>query len=1051
MPPTPAATAPEAERRQLTVMFCDLQGSTALSQQLDPEVLREVIRSYQEVCAGAVGRFEGHIAKYLGDGLLIYFGYPQAHEDDPQRAARAGLAILEDMLGLNTQADKDLELAVRIGVHTGLVVAGEMGGGDTVEALAIVGETPNIAARLQEAAEPNTLVISDITAYLIQGFFLCEAMGFHDLKGISQPMELFRVVEESGAQTRFDVAAATQLTPLVGREQEVGLLMDRWEQVEEGLGQVVLVSGEAGIGKSRLLQAINDRLAGRPHYRQEYRCSPYHQNSVLHPVIDFLQRWLGFRREDSPEERLAKLERGLADYSVQTTEAVTLLAGILSVPLDDQYPPLNLSPQGQRQKTMELLVQLVMQAASKQPVLAVFEDLHLADPTTLEFLSLLVEQAPTARVLAMFTFRPEFTPPWGSRSHLTQITLNRLPRRLATDMMAPLTGGKELPDEVVSQIAAKSDGVPLFVEELTRMVIESGLLREVDGRYELSGPLPALAIPSTLQDSLTARLDRLSSVRESVQLAAVLGREFSYELIRAVSQVDDVVLAQHLEQLVSSEFLYQRGVLPESSYIFKQALIQDAAYNSLLISRRQQYHQQVAQVLEERFPEIVETQPELVAHHFTEAGFNQQAITYWQQAGQIAMHRSANVEAVNHLNKGLELLDILPDSPERAPQEVELQTMLGQSLLQIRGYSAPEVQQALSRARDLIGQIGESPQYLQVMSGLHDYYWIRGEYQSARTVSEQILEAAQISQDPDQIQIAHRRLGSIMLFMGDLRAAEEQLNHGIALYDLEQHRSLAMIYGQEPSCAHNIWLGFTKWLLGYPDQASKYIQEALRIAKELAHPFTQAFALGVSATFYCRSRAIQEATECLDTLLPLAEEQNFRMWLVHASLLRGISWAISGYGPEGIEAIIQGLDNAKSIGSEQSRANQLSFLAEAQGAAGQPVQGLSTLEQAFAHVEKSGERFGEADIYRVKGDLLLLSGDSHGEAEECYRLALDIAKQQSAKSWELRTAMSLARLWKQQDKKTEARELLAGIYRWFTEGFDTPDLVDAKALLEELS
>jgi len=656
-----SASAPSAERRQLTVMFCDLQGSTALSQQLDPEELRDVIRSYQEVCAGAVARFEGHIAKYLGDGLLIYFGYPQAHEDDPLRAVRAGLVMLEDMGTLNARlkGDRDLELAVRIGVHTGLVVAGEMGGGDTLEALAIVGETPNIAARLQEAAEPNSFVISDITAKLVQGFFLCKALGFHELKGISEPMELFGVLSESGAQTRFDVATAAQLTPLVGREQEVGLLLDRWEQVEEGLGQVVLVSGEAGIGKSRLIQAINDGLAGRLHLRQEYRCSPYHQNSALYPIIDFLERWLGFRREDSPDERMSKLEVAMADYSLRYSEAVPLLAGLLSLPVGDGYPPLNLSPQRQRQMTLDLLVQLLIEMASKQPVLAVFEDLHWADPTTLEFLALLVDQAPTAKILAMFTFRREFTPPWGSRAHLTQISLNRLPRSLATDMMARLTGGKELPKEVVSQIVAKSDGVPLFLEELTRMVIESGLLPEVDGRYELSGPLPALAIPSTLQDSLTARLDQLSSVRESVQLAAVLGREFSYELIRAVSPLDDAALTQHLEQLVTSEFLYQRGVSPESSYIFKHALIQDAAYNSLLISRRQQYHQQVVQVLEERFPEAIETQPELVAHHYTEAGFNQQAVNYWQQAGQIAVRRSANFEAVNHISGGLGLLKAL--------------------------------------------------------------------------------------------------------------------------------------------------------------------------------------------------------------------------------------------------------------------------------------------------------------------------------------------------------------------------------------------------------
>ena len=553
--PLAATTAPEAERRQLTVMFCDLQGSTALSQQLDPEQLRDVIRGYQEVCAGAVGRFEGHIAKYLGDGLLVYFGYPQAHEDDPQRAVRAGLAILQDMDPLNARlkSDRDLELTVRIGVHTGLVVAGEMGAGDTLEELAIVGETPNIAARIEGAALPNSVVVSNITAGLVQGFFRYVALGPHELKGISEPVELFRVLEESGAQTRFDVAVSTHLTPLVGREQEVGLLVDRWEQAEEGLGQVVLISGEAGIGKSRLLQGINDRLEGRAYLRQEYRCSPYHQNSALYPVIEFLERWMNLRREDSPEERLGKIERRLSDYPVQLMDSVPLIAELLSVQMDDRYPPLDLSPELHRRRTLELLVLLVVEAASEQPVLAVFEDLHWADPTTLEMLGLLVNQASTANVLFIFTFRPEFTPPWGSRSHVTQITLNRLPQRLAAEMLVRLTGGKELPDEVSTQIASKSDGVPLFVEELTRMVLESDLLDEEDDRYVLKAPLNALAIPSTLQDSLTARLDNLNLGRESVQLASVLGREFDLGLIEALSPLDAAALAQDLEHLVLSQ------------------------------------------------------------------------------------------------------------------------------------------------------------------------------------------------------------------------------------------------------------------------------------------------------------------------------------------------------------------------------------------------------------------------------------------------------------------------------------------------------------------
>ena len=1041
LPPTQ-----DAERRQLTVMFCDLQGSTALSQKLDPEDLREVIRSYQEVCAGAVSRFEGHLAKYLGDGLLIYFGYPQAHEDDPQRAVRAGLAILEDMVPLNSRlkANKDLELTVRIGVHTGLVVAGEMGGGDTIEELAIVGETPNIAARLEGAAESNSVAISDITAKLVQGFFLCETMGFHELKGISQPMELFRVMEESGAQSRFDVASAIRLTPLIGREQEVVLLLNRWEQIEEGLGQVVLISGEAGIGKSRLLQAMNDGLEGRPQLRQEYRCSPYHQNSALHPIIEFLQSWFGFRREDTPEERLSKIEEVLEDYSVQIPEAMPLLARLLSVPLGDGHPPLNLSPQRQRRVTMELLVDLLIGTSDKPPTLAIFEDLHWADPTTLDLLGLLVDRAHTANIMVILTFRPEFTPPWDSPDHQTQITLNRLPQSLATNMMDRLTGGKELPEEVVAQIAAKSDGVPLFVEELTQMVLESGLLREVDGRYELSKPLTALAIPSTLQDSLTARLDRLGEVKEVVQLAAVLGREFIYQLIQAVYHEHDAPLADHLRRLVTGEFLYQQGVTPEASFLFKHALIRDAAYNSLLISRRQQYHQLVAQVYEESFTETVENQPELVAHHYTEAGVTQQAVNYWQKAGQIAMRRSANVEAVNQLTQGLELLDTLPDTPERASQEVALQTMLGQSLRQIKGYSAPGVQHAFSRARELLDQVGETSQYYQVMRGLFTYHLIRAEYHTALELARQCLDA-----DPD-MEAAYRTVGIVMMYSGEPAAALERLQRGLTRYEVHEHRSLALTYGQEPTSSGLIWSARALWLLGYPEQASGRIQEALTLAEEVAHPFTLAFVQYFAAYYQFDSGSIESALQYIDTLIDLSEEQGFAFWHANAGALRGSCWARAGRNQEGIASVRKGLATKEVMGAMIGRTETLSWLAEAHLMAGETSDGLQALGEALAHANETGERHWEAELYRIKGGLLSLPEGNEREAEDCFNQAVEVARNQSAKSLELRAAMSLARLRQKQGRLTEAQMLLSGIYTWFTEGFDTPDLIDAKALLEEL-
>ncbi len=554
---------PDAERRQLTVMFCDLVDSTALSGQLDPEDLREVVRAYQATCTAAIQRFDGSIAQYLGDGLLVYFGYPQAHEDDAQRAVRAALGIVEAMGTLNTRLEqnKSIRLAVRLGIHTGLVVVGEMGGGGRQEQLAL-GETPNVAARIQGLAAPDTVAISEATSRLIQGYFVCHDLGPHILRGVAAPMQVYRVLGASGVQSRLEVASARGLTPLVGRESEVTLLMERWEQVKDGTGQVVVLSGEAGIGKSRLVQSLQDQVAREPHTRIECRCSPYHQHSALAPVIAHLERALAWEQDTVPHEKLQKLEDALAHHPWPLQEVVPLLAALLSLPLPAQYPPLTLTPERQKQKTLEALLAWLLAETEPQPVLFIVEDLHWVDPSTLEWLGLVVEQSPTARLYGLFTCRPEFAPPWPTRAHLTPLTLSRLPRPQATRLVHGVTGGKPLPAEILAQIVAKTDGVPLFVEELTKTVLESGRLREAEDAYELTGPLPPLAIPTTLQDSLMARLDRLAAVKAVAQLGATIGRQFDYELLRAISPLDDATLQQHLRQLVVAELLYQRGVPP---------------------------------------------------------------------------------------------------------------------------------------------------------------------------------------------------------------------------------------------------------------------------------------------------------------------------------------------------------------------------------------------------------------------------------------------------------------------------------------------------------
>src|SRR5918992_1372858 len=758
-PPPGAPRSADAERRQLTVLFCDLVDSTGLARQLDPEELRQVVQAYQATCAKVIARFEGHIAQYLGDGLLVYFGYPLAHEDDAQRAVRAGLGIVEAMGQLHTALgpEREVHLAVRLGIHTGLVVVGDVGDGSRQEQLAL-GETPNVAARLQGLAAPNTLVISAATFQLLGGFFACQPLGTPLLKGLAQPLAVYRVLYESMARSRLEAASSTGWTPLVGREQEIGVLLERWAQVKDGLGQVVLLSGEAGIGKSRLVQVLTDQVAAEPRaWLTPCQCSPCHQHTALHPLIDLLERVvLCFDREESPQQKVGKLEGFLVQYGLPLAEAVPLFAALLSLPLPADYAPVLVSPEQQKQQTLHALLTILLRIAAQRPMLFVMEDLHWVDPSTLELLSLLVDQGPTARILTLFTCPPDFPPPWTGRAHLTQLTVNRLPQRQAVEVIRQVAHGKVLPPEVVEQIVAKTDGVPLFVEELTKMVLESGLLEERDERYELTGPLPPLAIPATLHDSLMARLDRLITVKSIAQLGATLGREFSYALLQAVSLWDEATLRRGLQQLLEAEFLYQRGLPPQATYLFKHALIQEAAYQSLLRSTRQRHHQRIAQVLESRFPELGDTQPELLAHHYTEAGLSEQAMSYWQQAGQRAIERSAHVEAVAHLAKGLKVLQTLPDTPERAQQELVLQTTLGPALMATKGFAAPEVERVYARARELCRHMADTPQLFPVLWGLWLFYEVRGELQTARELAEQLLSLAQCQQDPAPLLHAYR-------------------------------------------------------------------------------------------------------------------------------------------------------------------------------------------------------------------------------------------------------------------------------------------------------
>ena len=1048
--PTAIHDDPDGERRHLTVMFCDLVGSTPLSERLDPEDLRDVVRAYQEMCAEAISRFQGHIAKYMGDGLMVYFGYPQAHEDDAIRAAHAGLAILADMTQLNSrpQQEKGVSLDVRVGIHTGLVVAGEMGSSETREELAVVGETPNIASRLEGIAEPNTVIVSAATYSLIDGFFDCQSLGSVSLRGISQPMDVYRVLSESISQSRFEMAASRGLTPLVGREHEIALLLDRWKQAKEGDGQVVLLSGEPGIGKSRITQALREHVASEDPIQLRYQCSPYHTNSAFHPIVGQLERAAGFDDEDSPEVKLDKLESMLARSSQDIEGATPLLAALLSIPAEDRYRRLEVTPERQKEKTLEALVAQMKGLSRRRPVLLIFEDAHWADPTSLELLELVVEQAQGMRMQVVITFRPEFTAPWTGHTHITSLSLNRFSRPLVTAMVNQLTGEKPLPDEVHDEIIEKTDGVPLFVEELTKTILESGLLEEETNGYVLSGPLAAVAIPTTLHDSLMARLDRMGDVKEVAQFASAIGREFSYDLLAAVSPLRDDELQDALGLLVDAELVFRRGRSPQTTYIFKHALVQDAAYESLLRSRRQQLQAGIAHVLEERFPERVETEPEVLAHHFTEAGFTEQAIYYWQKAGQRAVERSASLEATSHFRDGLELLKTLPDTPARASKELPLQVSLGSALTSTDGYTAKDTVAAYTRAYELCQKVEQTPQVFYALYGVWNYLYVDCQLDKARELAEEGLRLAKGQKDSMPYVVANNWVGVTSSSLGDLETARSHMEEALALYDSEQHRALLYHCGEDPRNESLNHSSLVLWLLGYPDQALERVEEAITWTKELSYGQSEAYALNfliIVAQFRRDWGLVQEKAE---ELVALCTEQFIPQFRAVGLMWRGSVLVENGDYQRGIDQLIEG---SQVWGSSIFSPYLLSVLATGYQGLGQLEEALNTLDQALDAANRTGERQLEAEFHRLKGEFLLSDSDQNGsEAEALFRNAIGVAEGQNARSLELRAVMSLSRLLQQQGKSEEARQALAEIYDFFTEGFDTRDLKEARVLLNQL-
>ena len=1157
-----------AERRQLTVLFCDIVDSTAFTEKLDPEELRNLLEVYRTCIMEVVLAQSGHIARYFGDGILVYFGYPIAHEDTAHRAVRAALGIVAAIETLNPylQATFGVEINVRLSIDTGLVVVWHISAEESPEAIDIVGKTPNLAARMQELATPNSIVIGETTHQLVEGFFYTATLGASLLRGISQPVNVYQVSGEIPAQSRLDIASESGLTPLIGREREVELLKQGWSQILASKGQALLIEGEAGIGKSRCLQLIQEYVEHSPEaVIVECRCSPYYQNSPLYPILSLFQEHVvQFASTDTAQTRLDKLENLLRDYNIPTVrggtaspsdfdregqehapETLPLLAELLEIPFEvqqqtgtgvgarpygrpveqDTYPS-GWGRRQRRQQTLEVLVQVLLKMAEQKPILFVVEDLHWIDPSSIEFLTLLITRIENARIFAVLScrtdtqhFRQSSQPEEDEQPLQDEISdsdiessvldrevleqllhpewANALPLVALTppqveEMIQHVAGDTALPSEALTRIVEMTEGVPLFVEELTQMMLEGDPLTLASDVSDGTGPhSQTMEVPVTLQDLLTARLDELGAAKEIVQLGATLGREWTAELLHEVASglyvgnrlfTDFALLRGELNKLVNAYILNRNQVADNQlRYTFRHPLLRETAYQSLLRSRRQQYHQQIAEVLQDGGG----FQPELVAYHYTEAGLPDKAIDYWHRAGQRALERSANVEGIRHITQGLAALEKLStnastrESEATAQRELELQTILGSALIATKGYAAPEVEVAYTRARELLETLESQEPTLKkdadasldrikdlrfpILFGLWLSHLVRGRFLSARELGEQCFVIAQQTGDPAFEVEAHRALGATLYYLSEFRDALAHLEAGIELYQPQHHPVPTFLhFVADPGMTLLAYSAPLLWCLGYPVQAEGRVAEAARIGKNRSHPFSDAVLLHFKSVLYQHQEKAEEVETTATQMLQICQEHGFSLWEAAATVMKG--WALTelNRSEEGIAMIRKGIAAWEKTRAELQLPLFLTLLAQAYQRAGQYTLALQTLDSALSVVTRTGERTYDAELTRRKGELCLVLGketkavggkdvtSAVTKAESYFQEALAIARRQGAKSWELRAALSLSELWCTQDRYREAYNLLRPIYMWFSEGFDTKDLRQARTLLEKL-
>ena len=1044
--PSLSAHVDAAERRQLTVMFCDLVGSTALSSRLDPEEMRQVIRTYQDAVSGIIVRYDGFVAKFMGDGVLAYFGFPRAHEDDAERAVHAGLELSEVVAGLETRARE--KLVVRIGIATGLVVVGDIVGQGPAQEQAVVGDTPNLAARLQGLAHPGQVVVSAVTRRLIGDRFRLENLGRHAVKGLVEPVEAFAALGVWHSESRFEAAHAKRLAGFVGRETESANLLERQRRAWGGHGQIVLISGEAGIGKSRLSEWLGEQVAETPHVRLRYQCSPFHRDSALYPFVQQFERAANISPQEPSESKLDKLEKVLGLATARMLEIAPVIASLLSIPLGDRYPVLTLSPAQQRRQTLAALLDQMEGLARQQPVLMLLEDAHWADATSLELLDLAVERVRRLPVLLVITFRPEFEAAWKGLPDVTEIALQRLDRAEAETLVERVTGGRKLPDQVLAQIVAKTDGVPLFVEELTKNVIESGLLIEDGDCYRLNGPLPPLAIPSTLQDSLMARIDRLATVKEIAQIGAAIGREFSYPLLQAVVGLEETALRSALAQLEESELVFRKGTPPHARYSFKHALVQDTAYESLLKSRRQILHRQIAEALRDKFPVIAEAEPELLAHHFSQAGLAAQAIEYWGKAGDFALRRSAFKEAIAHLGKAIEMTDAaVSTSAERPDDRLKLHISYGNALIAASGYGAPETTAAFVRAREIVGDDTQAPERFSIAYGVWVGSYMRCELAVMQEVAAAFVGDVESRPEVPESSVAFRINGVTKWLAGDFSGAKIDYEKALAIFNPVRDGDLAFRFGQDPGVGGLAYQSLTLWPLGEIERAVQSMGGALARAAGLTHIGTIAYARMHAAMFELMRGDYAKAAPHANALAELAREHDLKMWRAFGVFLDGWNAWRESACTRGRTEMRDGLalirDQKVVIFDGLLRC----ALASADAQVGDFVSALTCLEEAVAISERTGACWYDAEVHRSRGEILLKQNLSERDnAEEAFLTAISIAQNRKARGFELRGSLSLARFYRSTGRDADAHAALEPILMGFeaTPGF--PDFAEALEL-----